>query len=285
MAGAPGGEDAAAGRYRGLGGAGLCRGGVLFCCWRGCGQAESAVFLGLRQCGGLSVRRFGVVVGLVGVVGVVSGCSSGADVGAAGQTGAAGPASSEAAVSPEPAAFHFDSGDLVIGPFDPEEVKHNLFDPCTEISDAEFAAAGMVKSPIPEEVSPLVEGISFCAIETEDLYESGAIGVTPLTKAEILRVTEELPDYSAKIVPSSFAFPPRGGDSSSCFVAVETKRGTLAALASSLRNDDGYERVCPSALKMLTGLYTATNDLKDSSLLTWNSQYSVQRSRDFSWNQ
>ena len=204
------------------------------------------------------MRRCGVVVVLFGVV-LISGCSAATDATDTGETNVSEPVASETTPA-EPAAFHFDSGDLIIGPFNPEEVKHNLFDPCTEISDAEFAAAGLVKSRLPADL-PLFEGaVNFCAIETEDPYESGAIGVTSVPKAEILRVAEELHEHSAELIPYSFSFPPKGGSKNSCFVAVETKRGTLAALASSLRADDGFDQVCPRAQKILAELYSATND-------------------------
>ncbi|WNI12652.1 DUF3558 family protein [Corynebacterium sp. Z-1] len=228
---------------------------MLFCCWRGCGQAESAVFLGLRQCGGLSVRRFGVVVGLVGVVGVVSGCASGADVGAAGQTGAAGPASSEAAVSPEPAAFHFDSGDLVIGPFDPEEVKHNLFDPCTEISDAEFAAAGLVKSEVQPEQSALNDRyISTCALDDDDDY---GVVLVVANAADRNIILSSSPSYtvSSLVPPGAFAFGAPSGLGDSCDVAVETDRGTLSVSVGSARMLNDPSTLCSQAEELMNALY------------------------------
>ena len=40
-------------------------------------------------------------------------------------------------------AFHFVSGTLELGEFDPATLGDDLFDPCTEISAEEYAVAGM----------------------------------------------------------------------------------------------------------------------------------------------
>lgn len=44
---------------------------------------------------------------------------------------------------PEAPAFHFASGTLELGDFDPDTLGDDLFDPCTEISAEEYAAAGI----------------------------------------------------------------------------------------------------------------------------------------------
>ncbi|MGV0422120.1 DUF3558 family protein [Corynebacterium sanguinis] len=221
----------------------------------GVGRQNRRCSLGLRQFGGLSVRRFGVVVGLFGVVGLVSGCASGAGVGVLGQTGAAGPASSEAAVSPEPTAFHFDSGDLVIGPFDPEEVKHNLFDPCKEISDAEFAAAGLVKSEVQPEPRVLSDRfIVTCAIEGEDPYTETLLVTNAAPKSVILSTSQQFNFHSAQ-VPEIFAFGPPNGGTEMCDVAVETKRGTFSASVFTYRASGDVTDLCAKAADTLGKLY------------------------------
>ncbi|AWB84433.1 hypothetical protein C3E79_08010 [Corynebacterium liangguodongii] len=153
-------------------------------------------------------------------------------------------------------AFHFDSGDLVIGPFDPEHVKHNLFDPCTEISDAEFAEAGLVKADRGSNVLLDQQFVSGCEIESDNLYLTKGIMANAVPKDLIL--SESLPvGTPTSDVPGAFAFLPPNGRTDICDVGVETDRGTLSVTVSSLRKNDSPDYLCAEAGRILGRLYRA----------------------------
>lgn len=182
----------------------------------------------------------------------VAACATGCVAPGGGAPEVQEPAAAEAA----PPAFHFDSGDLVIGPFDPEQVKDNLFDPCAEISDAELAAAGLEKDSVQgdlEESDYL--SIKYCATRAEDAYESAGLGVVPNKRDSMLRQVEPLDSYAVDGLPSAFVVPVARGREDTCIAAVETTRGTLGFLASSLRSDARLEEVCPKAVATLERLW------------------------------
>lgn len=193
------------------------------------------------------MRHFRVVAGLVALCSVVTGC--------------AGPSASDSAGSVAPSesvaeapAFHFESGDLVIGPFDPEEVKHNLFDPCTEISDAEFAAAGLVKSAEQPDGNLGLEYIKTCGIDSGDPYLAILL-VSNAAPREIIEAGS--PNYEVKVSgpPSVFVFGSPNGSEDMCDAAVETERGTLSVSVGSLKNDPDVDELCNQATSILSSFF------------------------------
>lgn len=158
----------------------------------------------------------------------------------------------------EAPAFHFESGDLVIGPFDPEEVKHNLFDPCTEISDAEFAAAGLVKSA--EQLPPLsgeVNTVQYCALAVDDSYESAALAVNSVGMQSALAQSDRLDAFETEAVPEMYVFRPSTATEDSCYAAIDTARGALTSVAGSLVVGADETVTCPEAVGRLHDLLSA----------------------------
>ncbi|WP_407922425.1 DUF3558 family protein [Corynebacterium mycetoides] len=197
---------------------------------------------------GVRVKHFRVVAGLVALCSVVTGC--------------AGPSASDSAGSVAPSesvaeapAFHFESGDLVIGPFDPEEVKHNLFDPCTEISDAEFAAAGLVKSAEqPGQGDFQKEIFKGCLIDNGDPFQTVLVVSNSASRSHILRDSPQL-DAPSPHPPSAFAFGPPNGSSDMCDVAVETNRGTLSVSVADELGTSDLKSLCARSSAVLSSIY------------------------------
>ncbi|WP_165164202.1 DUF3558 family protein [Corynebacterium qintianiae] len=194
---------------------------------------------------------------VVGAAFVLSGCGilgdpPVPDVGESDGAGSAaeGPAQPAAA---EPAAFHFDSGDLVLGPFDPEDVKDNLFDPCTEISDAEFAAAGLVKRQ--EQPGHQIDSsINSCSLDAGATNFSILLVANALDKNAIESGSPVF-DFEVSELPQAFAFGSPVDSISMCDVAVETRRGTVSASVSTVRSTDAVSELCPTAANVIISLF------------------------------
>lgn len=194
---------------------------------------------------------------------VLAGCASaGAGLGApsSGETDdpLAEPAEAYEMAAP---AFHFESGTLELGDFDPATLGDDLFDPCTEITEAEFAAAGMTG------VEPLHGGRA---------YENGATGCTAspalpgtfrtvianpaneevLQQDEIRHVTRP----SSSGIPGLFTHWPDSETGKSCLAQVDTVRGGLAIWVSINSRRETDDDPCELAADSLNGLYAAMNE-------------------------
>lgn len=164
------------------------------------------------------------------------------------------PAAAEAA----PPAFHFDSGDLVIGSFDPEQVKDNLFDPCAEISDAELAAAGLEKDPVQGDHSELdARYIKACGIKTEDPHVTVGL-ITNAISREMVESRSAAPNSPYSTVPGAFQFSDPDNVINICDTAVETDRGTFSVTVSNIRSSVRKEELCARSAQVMDQLFAAT---------------------------
>ncbi|WJY67806.1 hypothetical protein CAURIS_04450 [Corynebacterium auris] len=177
---------------------------------------------------------------------------------ATGLAGCSAPAPNEpispvAEPAPAPAAFHFDSGDLPLGEFDPYTIGDNLFDPCAEISDAEFAAAGFTKDPNGQ-AAWFDAGLTGCGILTEDPYVGIGLMANAANLYLIERKTPRIAGIESSIIPGAVAVGSNSG-ASTCFFVVETTRGTFAAYAGDLTDSSPQEANCIEARRILEAFY------------------------------
>ncbi|OEY23574.1 hypothetical protein A0K93_03325 [Corynebacterium sp. BCW_4722] len=186
----------------------------------------------------------------------VTGCSS-----AEGEQTAAGAETPGAFSDGEetPQAFVFESGTLEIGDFDPQALGDDLFDPCTEISAAEFAAAGFENvEPMPEEMKGLNPGISACFftknpdVMVESLNNNNA-GRSQLEAQGLI-----LNEYHSEILPTMFVYGPKSGGRSACFAQVDTELGGLVSVAGGA--SDELEAFCHLAVENLESLYFSVSN-------------------------
>ncbi|SES29673.1 DUF3558 family protein [Corynebacterium cystitidis] len=218
--------------------------------------------------------RFVAVVGVVVVAALLSSCAAsdvglvpvGPAVGAGGDEpagaesggssvpeGAGGQAGS---VAPGEAvgAFHFDSGTLEIGPFDPLEVYPDVFDPCQEISAEEFAAAGFKTDGV---TTPLANGsILSCVLLPAD--EGGEFDIilagNLVDRQEISEKNGIYLDNVSKIVPGMFLYVESGVEEANCSAAVSTKRGHLIAFSLDVYTKKSQDDHCKNAIQTLENL-------------------------------
>ena len=207
------------------------------------------------------MRFIGVVFSVCGAAALVTGCSVGGGESAEEEsvTSAVHTESEFMGESENPAAFHFDSGDLVIGPFDPEEVKGNLFDPCAEISDAELAEVGLAKSEVqPDQGVQLERSVLACSLASDDPYETIQI-FTNAVDRELLNTRSEIGTVDGTTVPGAFSFGAPGGGTGLCDTGVETQRGLLSVSVGSVRTDPSFEDLCVKSATILNQLFSLEN--------------------------
>ena len=159
---------------------------------------------------------------------------------------------------PSPAAFHFKSGTLEIGDFDPYTLGDDIFDPCTEISPEEFAAAGFDNvEPIPEEYAGLARGLSACDIMDEGDLSGAGFGNNNANREVVEAQTPLLPQYSSEKLPAIFVYGPRGDFGTLCYAQVDTSRGGIVSEVAGLDGFDSQDSTCTEAIRNLESIYSA----------------------------
>lgn len=156
------------------------------------------------------------------------------------------------ATTTEAPAFHFQSGDLPLGEFDPHTIGDNLFDPCSEISDAEFAEAGFSgKNDLGFDSFRQLGG---CYFNTEN--PDIAIGfVSNAANRDIVTSQEEpIPEIGSASVPGVYFARTRSGETD-CYAAVDTVRGGFGVNVVSLDPTISLQESCDLARSGLEALY------------------------------
>ncbi|MEX3505557.1 DUF3558 family protein [Corynebacterium sp. LK2510] len=157
-------------------------------------------------------------------------------------------------VSEQPPAFHFESGDLVLGEFDPYTIGDNLFDPCAEISEEEFAAVGLVKGEALTNQYLEIAGLRSCEARTTHA-DIGVSLISNRLRAEEIK-SQSVFVEPVEVVPDGFAFGPPFLEEGICDVGVSTVRGTFSVSASAIRPVTNQAELCQVSADILEKLYT-----------------------------
>lgn len=156
--------------------------------------------------------------------------------------------------SDERPAFHFASGDLVLGDFTYEDVAGNIFNPCEEISAEEFAAIGFETEG---DVKRREFGdINACPI-TSDSSPVGlnemVLGGSANIEAVKAKGGVETEDASS-VVPDVYTYGAVTGEDI-CFAAVDTNRGQLSVATGGIESTYDQETRCSRAIELLEKLF------------------------------
>lgn len=155
----------------------------------------------------------------------------------------------------------FESGALEIGDFDPYSLGDDLFDPCAEISPAEFAAAGFENvEPIAEELKGLNPGISACFFTKHPEILTEALNNNNAARPQIEQQVVILDQYHSEMLPTMFVYGPKSGEGVDCFAQVDTKRGGLVAMVGGLSLYSDQSENCSVAIENLETLYKSLLD-------------------------
>lgn len=157
-----------------------------------------------------------------------------------------------------PAAFHFKSGTLEIGDFDPYALGDDIFDPCTEISPEEFAAAGFDNvEPFPEEYGGLLKGLSVCDVSKHGDVSSEGFGNNNADRDHIEAQTPLLNQYNSSKMPEIFVFGPKTGIGTHCYAQIDTVRGGFVSQVAGIEGHDDQDRTCQVAVQNLESIFFA----------------------------
>ena len=169
-----------------------------------------------------------------------------------------GTATESASEKPQAQAFVFDSGVLEIGDFDPYTIGDNIFDPCTEITPEEFAAAGFEDvEPLPEKYAGISGGMKSCILNSDSGENSVTISNNISNRSVIEDAYGTEQKWQSMSLPEMYVFSPRIGASTGCFAQVDTVRGAVAMLAVGIGLSSSLESNCAKAQKALETLFTS----------------------------
>ncbi|PMC63947.1 DUF3558 domain-containing protein [Corynebacterium tuscaniense] len=208
-------------------------------------------------------KQITTVFTAVATVCVLSSCTATGVFGQAGQQHETSPtdesrASSASNAGSEPTqtevpAFHFASGDLVLGDFDYEAIQDSMFDPCEEISEEEFAAAG-IKTFGSQHWRE--GGNVGCGLAGPDFHRGYAIGTTPVTRAHLESTPGAIISSSASdIVPGLLTYRGENPATFGCVAAVDTVRGQFSVSIIQNTQPESLDPLCESAVQIMENLY------------------------------
>lgn len=213
------------------------------------------------------VQRRNLLVGALMAAVLLTGCASESDLVVrqaplSADTDARDAAESgdELAQRTTPQAFVFKSGVLEIGDFDPYTLGDNIFDPCTEITPEEFAAAGFDHvEPLPEEYAGLARGLSVCEVLDEDEPQAVSFSTNDANRPVVEQQNMIEDALVSESLPEMFVYYPTSRLSTGCFAQVDTKRGGLSAGVAGLSGHDMREETCRAAVNALERLFFANS--------------------------
>ena len=206
-------------------------------------------------------KRITTVFMSVATVCLLSSCTATGVFGQAGQRHETSPtdesrassASNAGSDTAEVPAFHFASGDLVLGDFDYEAIQDSMFDPCVEISEEEFAAVGL-KTLGRQSLREV--GKVGCGLAGRDVHRAYAIGTTNVTLAHQESKPGKVVDPAVSdVVPGLFTYI---GDESAglgCVAAVDTVRGEFSVIVGEGIKPAQLEELCTSAVEIIEYFY------------------------------
>lgn len=209
------------------------------------------------------VALSGAALALLGSALTLSACVPSAKIESLGvdaEAGASSVAETEGAAEGlvGPRGFAFESGFLEFGDFDPYALGDDLFNPCTEITLEEYAAAGFPGIEVEGDGWPISE-LSFCEIPSTDEQLDRAI-VTSFDNGNTNREMIEmqglmLPHYRSELIPELFAFAANNHDPSLCYTQVDTLRGGFGASAGGLAHDVTQAEMCELSIHIFEQLF------------------------------
>lgn len=213
--------------------------------------------------GTVAARAFSAASGAVLVV-VLAGCSLGDSAQEAPSDIA--PHSTDAHSQPtdpsinrpydDPPAFHFESGDLVLGDFTYEDIAGNVFNPCEEISAEEFAAIGIEVSG--EGKPRRADEVYTCAVKvhrslSDQTYSliGGPAGFTYLVGQSTLYERD-----ASTTVPDVYTHGPSASEVDFCYASVDTLRGQFSSAVGSAESSLSTDARCSEAVGILEDLFS-----------------------------
>lgn len=199
-------------------------------------------------------RSFSTVTGVV-VVLALAGCSVPGDLARSvgGGVTSAESVSTDDTVEAGPPAFHFESGTLEFGDFDPYEIGDALFNPCKEISAAEFAGIGIEVDGDSKEIN----GNNSCALTWVDDRQSALVMTGGLGTFSDVKQTPRLIGVDvSRTVPGVYTYGSSDGAEVTCYASVDSVRGQVGVGVTDRRRTLSRQERCGRAAAVLEALFS-----------------------------
>ena len=155
----------------------------------------------------------------------------------------------------DPPAFHFESGDVVLGDFVYDDVKGNIFNPCEEISPEEFARIGFETEG--ESKRSETKDINSCFLDKPG-DTSGLSYVVIGGSANLMMAVDQgaiVETGVSDVVPNVYSYGPIGVEADICYAAVDTTRGQFAAAVGGIENVYDHDELCNRSIEILEAFY------------------------------
>ncbi len=156
-----------------------------------------------------------------------------------------------------PRGFQFESGFLEFGEFDPYTLGDDIFNPCTEITEEEFAEAGFEGMWFEDDgTDPLGRGMASCFF-AGDLPDGVIHGFLNSQLNRSIAAEHDLVvrEYTSLLLPQLYAVAPRGENEGMCFIQVDTVRGSFGTQAGGSPKRTTTDDACKLAIEDLETLY------------------------------
>ncbi|KAA8728448.1 DUF3558 family protein [Corynebacterium tuscaniense] len=208
-------------------------------------------------------KQITTVITAVATVCLLSSCTATGVFGQAGQrhetspvedtpTPSAPDSGSDSAETEVP-AFHFASGDLVLGDFDYEAIQDNMFNPCEEISKEELSEVGF---STPDGPSRHIAGTVGCGLSGGNIDWAYAVGTSNATRAHQESEPENIIDPAASdVIPGLFTYLSAGSMGLGCVAAVDTVRGQFSVIVGEGNKPVELDKLCQAAVRIVEDLY------------------------------
>lgn len=160
-------------------------------------------------------------------------------------------------------AFPFNSGDLILEPFDKDDSDAEIFDPCAAISDDELAVVGYKRSDI--QMGLLGQAGNDCLLEPMNSmdYMVNLVGMRSNLSEMRQQADESFPSKSK--VPGAETSVSSAMGTNQCMVSVETNKGLFTVAVVGVSEDVTREDLCKEANRIFDGFYEPGNKQNQSS--------------------
>lgn len=155
-----------------------------------------------------------------------------------------------------PRAFVFESGVLEFGDFDPYALGDDLFNPCIEITEAEYAEAGFERLPELDSVNEFGD-LSICEVTSDSefvvkSFSNGSLNRKMLEEAAIIHY-----QYASTLLPEIIVYGPKDGVDGDCYAQIDTLRGGIGAAVGGMSRRLSQDDICRIAIDMTEQLFIA----------------------------
>ena len=155
-----------------------------------------------------------------------------------------------------PRGFEFASGFLEFGDFDPYTLGDEGFNPCTEITEQEFATAGFDQMRYYDTNDPFSNGIASCEFggSSDDASAGGFYG------GQIDRTIAEengliLPQFTSASIPELYVIKSKIGMEGTCYTQIDTRRGSFGTYFGGPSGRIETDRACVEAIKRAEAMF------------------------------